>query len=142
MLERERTEGLAASGMEGEREREKETDLLLFLTDQLTEIHEQWFFLRDERTPNSAPFSKLFTGRRNAVSALNGYCGQRDELNQKIQAKIAAERQECFFEVPAQGEQRATGKPDCLLPAGVFSPGFQSLFWCCAGASSCRAKHW
>ena len=36
VLERERTEGLAASGMEGV----KETDLLLFLKDQLTEILE------------------------------------------------------------------------------------------------------
>ena len=44
----------------------------------------------------------------------------RVELNQKTKAKIAAERQECFLEVTAQGERRVPDSRDCLSPAGVF----------------------
>ena len=46
------------------------------------------------------------------MSALIGCFDQRDELNQKIQAKMAAGR------------------------TGVFLVAFLSLFRCCAGASS------
>ena len=44
-----------------------------------------------------AAFGKSMTERQDAVSALNGCFDQRDELSQKIQAKMAAERQDCFF---------------------------------------------
>ena len=52
--------------------------------------------LRDERKRYSAAFGTLIAARQNAVSAASGYFDQRDVLNHKIQAKIAAERQECF----------------------------------------------
>ena len=64
--------------------------LMLFLKNQLTELNEQLVLVarRDEALLCSLP---------NAVSALDGYFDQRDELNQKVQAEIAAERQECFL---------------------------------------------
>ena len=41
-----------------------------------------------------------------------------------------------FFEVTAHGEDDR--QRECLSPAGVFLVAFQSLFRCCAGASSRR----
>ena len=52
------------------------------------------------------------------MSDLNGYINQRDELNQKIPAKIAAERQECF-QSDSTGRTEGDRPLDCLLPAGA-----------------------
>ena len=60
--------------------------------------------LRDEEKRYSAAFSKLIAARQNAHSVLKCAFDQRDELNQKIRAKISAERQ-VFFEVTAHGER-------------------------------------
>ena len=46
------------------------SDLSLFLTHQLTEIHEQLVLLRDEKKRHSAAFGNLITERQNAVSAV------------------------------------------------------------------------
>ena len=64
--------------------------------------------LRDERKRSCAAFGKLISERQNAVSALNGCFDQRDELNQKSQAKIASKLQECSFDVTTQREGSVT----------------------------------
>ena len=75
-------------------------------TRKQTEIDAQLFLLRDKEKRYSAAFGKLIAESQNAHSVQKCYCDQRYQVNQKIQAKIAAERQECFLEVTAQGERR------------------------------------
>ena len=50
---------------------------------------------------------------------INGYFDQHDELNQKSQATIAAERQECFWS-DSVGRTEGDRQQDCLSPAGVL----------------------
>ena len=68
---------------------------------------------------------KLITERQNAVSALNGYFDQRDELNQKIQAKMAAERQECCWSDCAR-ETEGDRQLECQLPRVFFLVAFKT----------------
>ena len=70
----------------------------------MTELNEQWNFVRDERKRHSAAFGKLITERQNAVKSV--------------------------FEVTAHGEQRVTGSGKCMSPSVLLLVAF-SL---CCGA--------
>ena len=83
------------------------------------EIDEQLFLLRDEEKRCSAAFGRLITERQNAHSVLKCNFGQRDKLNPKIQAKIAAKRQECFWSDCA-GEWRVTSSRTACYPRVLF----------------------
>ena len=87
---------------------------------QLTEIDEQMVPMRDEKKWYSGAFGKLIAERQNSRNVLHGSFDPRDELNQKIQATIAAERQECFRSDCARRTEGGK-QPKSLLPAGCFS---------------------
>ena len=65
-----------------------------------------------------ATFGKLIAERQIAVSVLMGYFDQREELNQKIQAEIAAERQESFGSDRARRTE--TGSENACFPRVFF----------------------
>ena len=73
-------------------------DMMLLLKIQSTEIDEQFALMRDERKRYSAALGKMIAERQNAVSALNGSFDQRDELDQKIQVKIACRAARVFLQ--------------------------------------------
>ena len=62
----------------------------------VTRINEQMGVLMEEKKGDAAACDQLMCERRNVTVCLKGFLGQRDELHQEIQSKIA-ERQKLIL---------------------------------------------
>ena len=81
----------------------------------MTDINEQMGVLMEDKKSHSVAFNQLVSERRNATGYIKGLCDQRDEQNQKMQARIA-ERRELIF-----GESGATDGWKRIPPMCHFS---------------------